>query len=91
VSGFVHGRVYIAGAFRVGLGLVGPKYISVVYLTDGDRAVVGRLDARDARTFRPLAGYSSPRRLALRLLRGRKVSDMTKGARAILLRAKGIE
>lgn len=91
-STYIAGRVYIAGGFRAGLILVGPKWLQVVYLTDGDRAIVGRLERGDLRSVRPLPGYDdSPRRLARRILQGRKVADMTKGARTLLLRAKGLE
>jgi hypothetical protein len=91
-SNWIFGRTYVAGAYRVGLGLVGPKWIQVVYLADGNKALVAKLpaDRKTIQSFRPLAGYGSPRKLALALLRDRKVGQMTKTARAILVRAKGI-
>lgn len=86
---FVYGRMYIADAWRVGLGLVGPKWIQVVYLDAGDFATVARIPKAEARHIKPLPGYKNARQVALRMLRGRRVSQMTKRARGILLRAKG--
>lgn len=91
-SGWIFGRTYIAGGYRVGLGLVGPKWIQVVYLADGNQAVVTKVPADRAtiQSFRPLPGYGSARKVALAFLRDRKASQMTKTARTLLLRAKGI-
>lgn len=89
-SNWIFGRVYIDDGFRVGLGLLGPKWIQVVYLADGNMAKVGKLPRSDARRFSPLPGYQSPRKLALALLRDHKAGQMTKTARTILVRAKGI-
>jgi hypothetical protein len=89
-SNYIFGRIYIADGYRVGLGLLGPKWIQVVYLADGNFCKVARLPRSDARFFSPLAGYPSARKLALALLRDRRASQMTATARSILLRAKGV-
>jgi len=94
VREFIAGRVYIAGAFRVGLGLVGRKWIQVVYLADGDQAVVGKLPASDLGRigcFEPIRGYESPAKVAKRLRRGRRRSQATKTAWRIIQAARAAD
>lgn len=85
---FVHGRVYIAGAYRVGLGKVGSKWIKVAYLTDGGRLVVGTMSVSERRHFQALPAYPTHQKLARRFLRLVKASNMTRGARALVEKAK---
>jgi hypothetical protein len=81
---FVAGRIHIAGAYRVGLARVGRKWLSVVYITDGDRLTVGKLPARDVRSISPISGYESAQKLAKRLRRGRRKGQGTKTAWRLL-------
>jgi hypothetical protein len=81
---FVAGRIYIAGAYRVGLGLVGRKWVQVVYLADGDVLKVKKIPAIVKGAFQPLAGYEKPQKLAKRLRRGRRRAQGTKTAWKIL-------
>lgn len=87
VNTVVGGRVYVDGGFRCCVGTVGPKWAHLVILTDGDQAVVRRITAKDARLIRPLVGYPVLTKLAKRLLRGRRSSNMTKRAKNILTEA----
>lgn len=80
MSEFVSGRIYIAGAYRVGLGLVGRKWVQVVYLEAGDRLAVRKLPVALKGAFMPLKGYETPQKLARRLRRGRRRGQGTKSA-----------
>ena len=89
-SYWLTGRYHIAGARRVVLAKVGPKWAQCCYLTDGDKLVLSRVPATETRYFTKVAGYESPRKLALRFRRGRLVGKMTKTARALTDEAKAI-
>lgn len=82
----IHGRIYYDHAYRVMVGLVGPKWIKFCYFADGGRLKIRKAPAKEARyitAIRDNRDNTTAEALARRFLWGRR-KGMNKEVRRFL-------